>query len=234
MTLLVRPLGLTACAALSLSACAGDDAASSETTEGMVQTTGGEDPTTGGEDPTTGENPTTGQDPTTGGEDPTTGGEDPTTGGQTACYAPASNCFDNRFEPFECGGAPVCDALEVNDPSLNEFDPGDLTFVNPEAATCILEGLRDGTVGTYRINVEPGQQNSRWIEFEVLSDASVITHSAFQQDKCIDEFGSWAPLRDTAYFETCLLAADDGAMYGCLVTPGDEDNCIEADPVCPM
>lgn len=101
--------------------------------------------------------------------------------------------------------------------------------------TTRLRGLTlcDGTVGAYRIDTEPGQQYSRWVDIEVLSDGSVVVHRSVQDDKCIDESGSWAPLRDAQYFTDCLGAADDEAILACMTAPGDAAACIEGPTVCP-
>ena len=238
MRLLNLTLGLTCLAA---TACGDDDDTPGDTdatpTEGAQSETETPDPT-GGVDESTGEPASTGARGRTGGEEATTGdeastGSEDTTGANADCYAPESSCLDKPFERFECGGASVCEALEVNDPSLNEFDEEPFGFVNPEAATCILEGLRDATAGTYRIEVEPGQQYSRWTDIEVLADGSVVVHASVQDDKCIDETGTWAPLQAGQVFQDCIDSADEATMLDCMRAPGDAASCIEGPTVCP-
>lgn len=229
MRVLLAALGVLA------SACGGGDDAPGDTaaasTGGVESDTEAPDPTGGPGESTGAESTSTGAATSTG--DATSTGTEDTTGANAGCYAPVSWCFDNPFEPFECGGASVCDALEVEDPSLNEFDEEPFGFVNPEAATCILEGLRDATAGTYRIEVEPGQQYSRWTDIEVLGDGSVVVHGSIQSDKCIDESGTWAPLRDPQIFQDCLDSADEAMMLECMQSPGDTANCIEGPTACP-
>jgi hypothetical protein len=230
----MRHLGFTFFAICSMAACGDDGADPTGDTESAGS--GPTDPTVGAES-STGDAPgtTTGDDPdtTTGGEPSTGEATEDSTGASADCYAPVSECSRGAFDPFECGGTPVCDTLEVNDPSLNEFDEEPFGFVNPEAATCILEGLRDRTAGTYRIEVEPGQQYSRQFDLEVLSDGSVITHRGILDDKCFDEYGAWEPLLEAAAFQACLDSADETMMLQCMTAPGDATMCIESPTVCP-
>ena len=199
--------------------------------------------TSGGEATSTGEPGTdTGEPGTDTGEPGTDTGEPGTdtgepgedtgteTGQPSECHDVAVLCFEEEFTALECGSPVTCDVLEVNDPSLNEFDEEPFGFVNPEAATCILEGLRDGAVGTYRVTVEPGEQYSRDHRLEVLADGSVIIRASVQDDKCIDEFETWEVLRDAADFDACLLGTEEEQL-DCIRAPGN-DTCIESD-TCP-
>lgn len=170
----------------------------------------------------------TGEPGTETGEPGTDTGTD--TGSTGDCHDVSVQCFETEFTPLACGSPETCDELEVNDPSLNEFGEEPFGFANPEAATCILESLRDGVVGTYRVAVEPGQQYSRDHRLEVLADGSVIIHASVQDDKCIDEYETWEVLRDAADFEACLLGTEEEQL-DCIRDPGNA-TCIESD-VCP-
>lgn len=134
-----------------------------------------------------------------------------------ACLDVSYECFFDEYEPLECGGMPMCDVLEINDPDLNEFDEEPFGFVNPEAATCILESLGAGIVGEYRIEVEPGQQYSRSFRFETLSDGSVIFRSAYQEDKGCDGRDMRGELLDADFFAGCQALEDDLMILECML-----------------
>jgi len=216
----------------------GDDMTTAAGTTGAQATDTGEEPTDTGEEPTdTGEEPGTDTgEPGTDTGDPSTDTGEPNedtgtdTGSTGDCHDVSVQCFETEFTPLECGSPESCDELEVNDPSLNEFDEQPFGFANPEAATCILESRRDGVVGTYRVAVEPGQQYSRDHRLEVLADGSVIIRASVQDDKCIDEYETWEVLRDAADFEACLLGTEEEQL-DCIRDPGNA-TCIESD-VCP-
>lgn len=149
------------------------------------------------------------------------------------CLDTSYDCFDGLHEPLECGGSLVCDALEVNDPSLNDFDPDPFAFVNPDAATCILEGLAAGTVGTYAIAVEPGQQNSIAHHLEVLTDGTLIIRSHEQQDKtCSGHENRFEP-QPASYFEACAAETDEALVLECLLGAGDSVPCVDQGFECP-
>jgi len=239
MTSLAFALGAT----LAMGAgCPADDDDDEMTT--AAATTGGQAMETGETPAETGEAPSeeTGEPGTETGDPPAETGDPSTdtgepgedtgtdTGSNAECHDVAVLCFEEEFIPLECGSPEACDVLEVNDPSLNEFDEGPFGFENPEAATCILEGLRDGAVGLYRVAVEPGQQYSRYHWLEVLADGSVIIQASVQDDKCIDEYETWEVLRDAADFEACLLGTVEEQL-DCIRAPGNA-TCIESD-ACP-
>lgn len=149
------------------------------------------------------------------------------------CLDTNYDCFDGIYEPLDCGGSPVCDVLEVNDPSLNEFDPEPFAFVNPDAATCILENLAAGTVGAYEIAVEPGQQNSIAHRLEVLTDGTLVIRSQEQQDKtCSGHENRFEP-QPSAYFEACASETDEAAVLECLLGAGDSVACVDQGHECP-
>ena len=149
------------------------------------------------------------------------------------CDIADDECGSTEFDTFECGGAALCDTLVVRDPSLNEFDEGPITFDNADAATCILESLRDDAAATHTIEVEPGQQYwHRWT-IEALGDGTIVLSRLSQDDKCYTFVSTWALRRDDAHFEACLTAADDAAMYTCLIDPVDPAECVDAPAECP-
>ncbi|MCA9649991.1 MAG: hypothetical protein H6712_05180 [Myxococcales bacterium] len=187
-----------------------------------------------GQGSSTSEAATEGADTSTGGgEGSGSGGAaDTSTGGVPGCHELTSSCSE-RHSTFGCGLASPCASLEVEDPSLNDFGMGPITFVNADAATCIAQSLRDGEPGLHRILVEPGQQYSRRHELELLSDGSIITRSEVFDDKCIDYLERWEQLRPPAHFEGCLAEATDEAVLACLLDAGDDAQCIEAAAVCP-
>ena len=152
------------------------------------------------------------------------------TTGQPGCLEHSSNCGDQQFEPFSCGSASPCDGLVVSDPVLNGGD-GEVSFVDPAAATCIMESLRDAVPGLYVINIEPGQQYSRSHRLEVFADATVVRYEGVFDDKCFDQWERWEVLRDAAHFEGCLALATPAEQLFCMVDAGTGE-CIAADS-CP-
>lgn len=149
------------------------------------------------------------------------------------CLDSNFDCFEGFPTPLDCGGSPVCDALQVNDPTLNDFDEEPFGFLNPEAATCILEGLAAGTVGTYRIDVEPGQQYSISHRFEVLADGTVIIRSESQEDKTCFGHENRFELEPASYFEGCAAAGDEALTLACLLGAGDAVPCVDQGHLCP-
>lgn len=149
------------------------------------------------------------------------------------CLDTNYDCFDGLHEPLDCGGSPACDVLEVNDPSLNEFDPEPFAFVNPEAATCILDGLAAGAVGAYEIAVEPGQQNSIDYRLEVLTDGTLVIRSQEQQDKTCSGHENRFVLQPASYFEACAAEAEEALVLQCLVGAGDSAPCVDQGFECP-
>lgn len=155
------------------------------------------------------------------------------TGEPGGCLDESYECFVDRHTPLDCGGELLCDALEVNDPALNEFDMDPFGFVNPAAATCMLEALAAGTPGVHEIEVEPGQQNSISHRLEVLSDGSVIVRSHAQEDKTCNGVERRLVLQPASYFEACLTETDEALVYECLRGAGDAEACMEDGAVCP-
>jgi hypothetical protein len=193
-------------------------------TEGATETSQTDTESASAEDTSAGSS--TGADPSTDTESST----GPVAGG---CLDESYECFKGSHEPLDCGGEPVCETLEVNDPFLNEFDEEPFGFVNPNAATCIFEGLAAGTVGAYRIRVEPGQQNSIDHRLEVLADGSVVVRREFQEDKSCSGSEHRRALQPAAYFEACQAEADDALVLECLLGAGDAEACTEDGATCP-
>lgn len=150
-----------------------------------------------------------------------------------SCLDDGYDCFGGLHEPLDCGGAQLCDVLEVNDPSLNQFDPEPFTFANPDAAACILDGLAAGTVGAYRIDVEPGQQNSISHRLEVLTDGSLLIRSHAQEDKTCNGHERRLERQPASYFEACADETDDALELACLLGAGDPEACVEQGQECP-
>lgn len=147
------------------------------------------------------------------------------------CLDSNFDCFEGFPTPLDCGGSPVCEALEVNDPTLNEFDEEPFGFLNPDAATCILEGLAAGTVGTYTIAVEPGQQNSITYRLEVLTDGTVIIRRAEQEDKTCAGHENRFEREPASYFEACAEETDEALILECLLGAGT--SCVDQGHECP-
>lgn len=162
-----------------------------------------------------------------------TGGTEETGDQEGSCLDDGYDCFDGVHEPFECGAELACDVLEVNDPSLNEFDPDPFGFVNPDAAACILEGLAAGSVGAYEIEVEPGQQNSISHRLEVLADGSVLFRRDVQQDKTCDGHEARLERQPASYFESCMMETDEALILACVLGAGDAEQCVPDGLVCP-
>lgn len=149
------------------------------------------------------------------------------------CLDSNFDCFEGFPTPLDCGGGPTCDVLQVNDPSLNEFDEEPFGFVNPDAATCILEGLAAGTVGSYRIDVEPGQQFSISYRLEVLTDGTVIIRSESQEDKTCFGHENRFERQPASYFEACEVETDEAAILACVLEAGDPAACVDQGHECP-
>lgn len=186
----------------------------------------------GGDPGSTGDDPgSTSSEPSTSGAEESTGSSE-TTSGLEDCELLSSLCENNLPERFSCDGPSPCATLEVDDPELNEFGKGEFAFVNPEAATCIGESLRDAVLGTYSIRVAPGQQYSRDYDLEVLGNGMVVLRSLAQEDKCLDYQDRWEMLAPPEHFEGCLAQEDPRTMLDCLLDAGT-GTCMEGDPVCP-
>jgi len=162
-----------------------------------------------------------------------TGGTEETGDMEGGCLDSNFDCFEGFPAPLDCGSEPACEVLEVNDPSLNEFDPDPFGFVNPEAATCILEGLAAGTVGAYAIAVEPGQQNSITHRLEVLSDGTVIVRREEQEDKVCFGHENRFERQPASYFEICQQQTDEAQILECILAAGNAAVCVDQGHVCP-
>lgn len=190
--------------------------------------------TTGETDPGATGDTETGGTETGGTESSGTESSGTETGPVGGCLDQNYNCFSGDYTPLDCGAELACDALEVNDPTLNEFDEEPFGFVNPEAATCILEALAAGEVGVYRINVEPGQQYSSVNRLEVLSDGSVVQRSEFHDDKVCNASDRRSMLQPSAYFEGCQAEVDESLVLDCLLAAGDPAQCVDDGAICPQ
>lgn len=155
------------------------------------------------------------------------------TGGEDGCLDEVYECFGGAHEPLDCGGESVCEVLEVNDPTLNDIDREPFGFVNPEAATCILEGLAAGTVGVYEIEVEPGQQYSISHRLELLADGSLLLRSHSQEDKGCDGHERRLERRAADYFEACQQETDEALILECVLGAGDPALCVPQGNACP-
>jgi hypothetical protein len=175
----------------------------------------------------------TGTATSVGAETETAGSSESTGDMEGSCLDTSYDCFDGLHEPLECGGSLVCDVLEVNDPSLNDFDPDPFAFVNPDAATCILEGLAAGTVGTYAIAVEPGQQYSVAHRLEVLTDGTLIIRRQEQEDKTCSGHENRFEAQPASYFEACAAETDEALVLECLLGAGDSVPCVDPGFECP-
>lgn len=145
------------------------------------------------------------------------------------CNRHESACASDDVPSFDCDSPPVCDSLVVRVP--DDEVGGPVTFDNPEAATCILDALRNDVAATHRLSVRGEYTDS--IRLEALGDGTVIWRSTSWEDECYDQIETWAQRRDDAFFEACLAADDDAAQYECLRDAFDPEQCVDAPAVCP-
>lgn len=148
------------------------------------------------------------------------------------CLDESQTCFD--YQPLDCGAAPACDVLEIEDSSLLDPPIRQLAFINPEAATCILQGLTAGVVGEYEILREPGGQFSRYHRLEVLADGSVLVRTEAYEDINCDIIDQRLMLRPPEFFEACLNETDEQLILDCLLTAGDPEQCVADGAICPQ
>jgi hypothetical protein len=221
----MRHLGALTLVLWAISGCGSGGTGSADETGGPAATT--EQDTSVGADESTGMNATGGESSS---ESEGSSGTEGSTGEVVGCYEPYSD-GETPFERFTCGGAAVCDVLVAE---RDRNDPSDaLVFVNPEAATCILEGLRDATPGTYRADVSPDPQSNSTTDIEVLTDGTAIVHRRASVDKGSEETGRWAPLLEPQTFQDCLDSGDLQTILDCIENPLDDASCIEGPTVCP-
>jgi len=203
------------------------------TTEASTEGDTEESPGTGSSTGTEG----TGTETSLGAEETGPVGESTGSPGETGdmeggCLDSNFDCFEGFPTPLDCGGSPVCEVLEVNDPTLNDIDgQSPFGFLNPDAATCILEGLAAGTVGTYRIDVEPGQQFSISYRLELLTDGTVIIRSESQEDKTCFGHENRFERQPAGYFEACEVETDEAQLFECMLGVGTA--CVDQGHVCP-
>ena len=150
-------------------------------------------------------------------------------GGDEECHEVQTDCGES-FEPLTCDEPEVCDTLLVDDPDLSE-ESEEFGFRNPEAATCILEALRDGMPATHVVHVQPGGQYSvRW-QIEVVPQRRAIVRGFHSDDDCPWNSERFAELQDASVFSTCL-EADEASMYACLNEPLNWAQCLPASLAC--
>jgi hypothetical protein len=171
----------------------------------------------------------------------------------------ADGCWDFTFsgdyldapdwDTFACPSLPIpCADVDVY---LTEGDAGPEPEMSPEeiaaadeAARCVLHGLRDGTVGHYRVSwSESGGQYSARTEYFVL-DGGVVAVASADEDLSSHAVQAYRPARDPMYFDDCLAATELVPLVRCIAaTPAlqgvadvpalQAGSCIGAVPQCP-
>ncbi len=144
------------------------------------------------------------------------------------CLDMQYDCFGDEYLPVNCGSELACDMLMVDQP----FGNAEATnFVNPDAATCILDGLAAGTAGLYRVRVEQEFNRMDDYTFDVHADGSVIERIEGIDDKSCDGSDLRLALQAPDHFDGCQALGSDQLVLECLLDIGTPDACT-LDPLC--
>ncbi|MFO0635039.1 MAG: hypothetical protein U0168_19520 [Nannocystaceae bacterium] len=153
------------------------------------------------------------------------------------------------WDTFACPSLPIpCADVDVY---LTEGDAGPEPEMSPEeiaaadeAARCVLHGLRDGTVGHYRVSwSESGGQYAARTEYFVL-DGGVVAVASATADLGSAAVQAYRPARDPMYFDDCLAATELVPLVRCIaalpelhgvegVPAIQAGSCIGEVPQCP-
>jgi len=150
------------------------------------------------------------------------------TGEPFACVDMQYDCFADEYQPLDCGPEPVCDRLIIDQPF---GDTEATTFVNPDAATCILDGLAAGTAGLYRVSVEIEFNRIDDYYFDVHADGAVIERIEGMDDKSCDGSDLRLALQAPDHFTGCQALGSDQLVMECLLDVGTPDECTFG-PLC--
>lgn len=128
--------------------------------------------------------------------------------------APGDEVCDDEFA---CNLPKPCDRADFNWDATGEV----VSLDDSTAATCVLEGLRDGQEATYHFygtsETMPGQFATT-VTLQVRPNRLALVTIWDQQDlSALVTYRGPLELRDAAYFEGCLLETDPDAIYDCLV-----------------
>lgn len=132
------------------------------------------------------------------------------------------------FEFLACGFELPCPEVEYM--SNSDVCGMDVVY-DPAAGACVIDALRDGTQGEYRIRDCPGGQSSGIVLLQVLGDDSVVWRTAEFDDAPTGWRETWRTLPDAAHFEGCSVDTVEN-LLACTRAILEED-CLGGTPSCP-
>jgi hypothetical protein len=151
-----------------------------------------------------------------GGDTPIDGCPDSGACQSTSCATPyqADRC---AFE-WTCLLDEPCEPVSFID-DYNNGGPT-ISLLTPEAATCVLEAMRDGTIGTYEWALQHPQSTGLFVDTYTvhIRPNRMALVSLFQQQDMTGSRSAGGPLalQHPTYLEACLAETDGEAIYYCL------------------